>query len=73
MHPEIEKFWKDAGYRLSNKELHISGVVTGYKETYPGSCVSIIEIISFVRDYRFKDKWYSEEEMLRIVRLKAFL
>jgi hypothetical protein len=71
MHPEIKKFWQDAGYRVGND---ISGIIYGYKGL-PGGPLSIykIETLAFGNRHRFNGIWYSEEEMLKIIRLKAFI
>lgn len=68
MHPEIKKFWEDAGYSISNENLESSSVITARKSDSP-----ILETIGFGDTYKFKNKWYSEEEMLRIIRMKAFM
>ena len=81
MHPEIKKFWEDAGYIIEepgyitdpNGDRIQSGTVLGYKRLDPNSSISRIETIAFGNQYRINNKWYSEEEMLIIIRLKVFI
>jgi hypothetical protein len=81
MHPEIKKFWEDAGYIIEEPgyitdpigDRIQSGTVSGYKKIGPNSCISIIETLAFGNSHRINKKWYSEEDMLRIIRLKTFL
>jgi hypothetical protein len=67
MHPEIKKFWEDAGHTvlgpsiIETYEIHIG--------PGPGR---LIQMIAHGNHHRFNKKWYSEEEMLRIIKLKAF-
>lgn len=81
MHPEIKKFWKDAGYSIESEPGYITdpggnriqlGTITAYKKTDLKFAVSKIETIAFGDQHRFNGEWYSEEEMLRIIKLKAF-
>ena len=67
MNSEIKKFWEKLG--------HVSGpTLINSWEIYIGDGpIYRIETIAHGNKYRFENKWYSEEEMLRIVRLKAFL
>lgn len=72
MHSEIKKFWQDAGYTPSGGEpptyiweIHIP--IGG-----PFN-ISLIEIVCHGNEYLFNKEWYSEEEMLRIIKQKAFL
>jgi hypothetical protein len=68
MHPEIKKFWEDAGHMVRGPTL-----INSY-EIYVGQApIWRIETIAHGNRYRFNSEWYSEEEMLRIVRLKAFI
>jgi hypothetical protein len=73
IHPEIKKFWEEAGHTvvgpslIDSWEIHISTDPTGVWPLYR------IEIICHGDRYRYNGQWYSEEEMLRIIKLKAFL
>ena len=72
MHPDIKKFWEDSGHNISvyvigderlwiaRKNGELSGGHIIYHHT--GS-----------DEYYWDHSWYNEEEMLRIVKLKAFL
>jgi len=68
MNPLIKKFWEDAGHTvlgpsiIDSYEIHIG----------PGP-IRLIEMIAHGNKYRFNKQWYSEEEMLRIIKLKAFV
>lgn len=73
MHPTIKKFWEDAGWDISNEDQIGTGTVSGYKHIGGPWPISKIKTLAFGATYAFDDKWYSEEEMLRIVKLKAFL
>jgi len=81
MHPEIKKFWEDAGYSVTEpgyitdpkgEQIQL-GTISGYKKAAYNSAVSKIETIAFGNQHRFNGKWYSEEDMLRIIRLKIFI
>jgi hypothetical protein len=73
MHPEIKKFWQDEGYSIPFQDDPALGTVSGYKPIDGAPYISKIEILAFGDKYRFKGEWYSEEEMLRIIHLKAFI
>lgn len=73
MHPDIRKFWEAAGYRIENADQIGTGVVSGVKRTSSKFDVSIIEVIGFGDRHRFNKVWYSEEEMLRLIKMKALL
>lgn len=73
MHPEIKKFWAEAGYVIENENQITSGVITAYKRINSILPISIIETIGFGSQHRINGNWYSEQEMLKIIRLKAFL
>jgi hypothetical protein len=75
MHPEIKKFWIEAGYILIGGqpptyiwEIHINLGISGL-----GIDVYRMETVCHGNKYRFNKEWYSEEEALKIVKLKAFL
>lgn len=74
MHPEIKKFWEDQGYDCSRLERRYNTTYAykGNQSTmraiyYEISCDNIVYFINEVT------KMYSEKEMLRLIRLKAFL
>ena len=82
MHPKIEAFWKNAGYKIEvcpkfdNKEL---SYVHAIKKNEFG--VKIPNLIAYTFKeyglitiyYRFNDKIYFESQMLKLVNLKGFL
>lgn len=82
MHPEIEKFWKDLGYYIiidvlqsdlwrfywvlmkNERQIKFAGVSDDVPQgTKKAPCTR----------HFIDDKEYSEEEMLKIIGLKAFL
>lgn len=80
MHPEIKKFWESEGYSISNEDQKMTGTVSGYKSIKVDAdsqyaIISKIETLAFGDRYRWPSngQWYSEEEMLRIIKQKAFL
>lgn len=71
MHPEIKKFWEEAGWEIENENQELSGTVTATKKI--DFAMGIIETIAFGNEHRYNGKWFTEEEMLRIIRMHAFL
>lgn len=71
MHPEIKKFWEDAGYTIEPGDARIQAIYGQGKVNEFGG--RKIEVLMFNGEYRFGSKWVSEEEMLRIIKLKAFI
>ena len=77
MHPEIRKFWEDAGYEIeiySTKDK--KKLAYGYKGlkspnqfNNDWSCATLM----FGNQYRFNGNWLSEEDLLKIIKLKAFI
>ena len=73
MHTEIKSYWERIG-RIESKHFPLFKV-TEYRCIYEnGLRILIVAIIrdNGSGDYWFRGKARSEEEMLRIVRLKAF-
>jgi hypothetical protein len=68
MNPLIRKFWEDAGKAVYGPNA--KGSYTIYIGAEP---IFLIETIAHGDMYRFNKKWYSEEEMLRIIKIKAFI
>jgi hypothetical protein len=68
MHPEIRKFWEDAGHKLIGPSL----IDTWEIHRGPGPFY-LIDVVCHGNRHRINKEWYSEEEMLRIIRLKAFI
>jgi hypothetical protein len=75
MHPEIRKFWEKVGTVICIDKP------TGSITNVPFYCVNIgtkSEAIAAMYDddtlaYRLGDRWYTEEVMLRLIKIKAFL
>ena len=68
MHPKIRKFWEDAGYTISENSIIDSQ--EGWKNNNP--YIRLLETLRHGNRYRFNGKWYSEQEMLKIIKLSAF-
>lgn len=68
MHPEIKKFWENSGHELVGPSF-----IETWEILIGDGCIRRIETVCHGDSYRYNEKWYSEEEMLRIIRLKAFL
>lgn len=81
MHPNIKKFWEDAGYEVICLRPAIEDDYTFWTAMKDGKQSFYVARISnndLVADsYRLPDEIscniFSEEEMLRIIKLKAFL
>lgn len=83
MNPLIEKFWNDAGYTISkirsggnpttgeSSQGHIWCLIT--EDAFYG-LVGISKSSQTKCDYYFfNNQKYSEEEMLKIIKMKAFI
>jgi hypothetical protein len=70
MHPDIKKFWNKKGHTLvgGHSPMYIWEI---YIDLGMGVCIS--EIVCHGNLYRFNKEWYSEEKMLKIIKMKAFL
>lgn len=85
MHPEIKKFWREAGYTYIENEdqaSHVTaldgeviylGTVTGYLNLGGPFNITRMDTLAFGDQHRYKGVWYTEEQMLKIVKMKAFL
>ena len=74
MHPKILQFWIDAGYNpYETGEYYDSSGVHNYWAISPYSEIAIIyQYLAFSNKYFFAGNKYSEEEMLKIIKLKSF-
>lgn len=77
MNLEIQKFWEDCGYTIKFRP-DISYVADAWKDDkkeFLAVCVITNNVLMYrwANDTKSPGLWYSEEEMLKIVRLKAFL
>jgi hypothetical protein len=69
MHPDIEKFYTDAGLDIA------------YMSKFYAWAIKVEGVYSIIARresdnqvlYELEGAWYDEEEMLRIIKLKAFL
>jgi len=85
MHPDIKQFWLDSGCTyIENEDQTQSvtgpdgkviylGTVTGHFSLGGPFNISITDTLAFGDRHRYRGVWYTEEQMLRFVRLKAFL
>jgi hypothetical protein len=73
MHPEIKEFWEKEGYTFQDPSpiMDSQWASKGFKGK--PSYIRQIDLLAHGDKYRFNEVWYSEEEMLRIVRMKAFI
>lgn len=63
----IRKFWEDIG------TVYGPSILESYEVHIGSGPIRLIEIVAHGNLYRFNKKWYSEEEMLRIIKIKAFI
>jgi hypothetical protein len=69
MHPEIKKFWVNAGYSIS--QTPINDTIYYY--------INIIECVGYCdnginEQFHFiNGNWYNERQALKIVKMKAFM
>ena len=72
LHPLVEEFWVKAGWTLQHRGEDNTTVIriknNDYYESRPVATTGQLGII-----YWFMDDWYMEEEVLRLIKLKAFL
>jgi len=81
MHPDIKEFWEKRGQSIGGYSFSAIDVwfVISDPEYYnqggppPPLKDDIIYMSAKIKNYRLNDLWYSEEEMLRIIKQKAFL
>jgi len=75
MHPEIKKFWENVGVVncIDEPTDHITNVPYYYVNIGIRSLTIAAKWYGDGLFYHLNDKWYSEEDMLRMVKLKAFL
>ena len=62
------------GYSISNEDQSFTGTVSGHirlDKAHPW--IRRIDTLAFGDEHRYEGKWYSEAQMLRIIRQKAFL
>jgi hypothetical protein len=72
MHPDIRKFWEDAGYHVGIPSA-LTQISEGWKRTDEDSWIRLLVTCSHGKSYLFNKKWYSEKDMLKIIKLKVFL
>lgn len=73
MHPEIKKFWEGAGYKVVQ-----SSELNWWASKWEDVLLHDMQIAELLPSGEYFYRWprgerRSEQEMLRIVRLKAFL
>lgn len=78
MHPEIKEFWKKCGFEI---ELGPNGHYWFQDKTAYPNCAVFINPLESVPERKLQyfypndvnGKWYYEADMLRLIKLKAFL
>jgi len=83
MHPEIRKFWEKkfpiGSVKLGNTQIYF--VSSGNTKIFMGDLLSTHDDIIYMesktktlpfKPYKVNDKWYSEQEMLKLIKLKSF-
>jgi hypothetical protein len=71
IHPEIKKFWENQGFEVREPWFSRSQYIYGYKNSFISKLIARTDLNDSY-EYLFKN-WKSEEEMLRLIKLKAFL
>lgn len=83
MNPEIKKFWEAAGKEIQSYDYDDSKVwiaqpdIAYYKQSGPYFWNNVVVCLhlkkSNIINYYFEGKNYTEQEMLKIIKLKAFV
>lgn len=75
MHPEIRKFWEkvEVVNCIEEPTDNITYVPFYYVNIGTNSEVIAAPYINGILVYKLDDQWYSEDVMLRLIKLKAFL
>jgi hypothetical protein len=74
IHPDIKKFWSSKYEMLcENHETHQDWLIRDGKPRPTRIAIFQNRRISSDLEYKYEDKWYTEEDMLRIVNLSAFM
>jgi hypothetical protein len=75
IHPLIKKFWEDQGYKLERKVSSGFVEAIGIDSSRPNKYIAYVWAthISYYLTIGSSNFIYSEEEMLKIIKLKAFL
>ena len=68
MHPLIKKFWEEEGHAVIGPSIIDSCEI--YIGTGP---FYLIEMVAHGNMHRFNGIWYSEEEMLKLIKMKSFI
>jgi hypothetical protein len=72
VHPDVIAFWGKKGYTVESREVHDLGM---YWDIVKGHAIFHTIVQTFIdrpNIYYWGDKEYSEEEIVRIIKLKAF-
>lgn len=75
MNQYIKEFWKENGYQLIEDKCEIDGErVVGVKHDIKNYIFYIIPVYIYsTKQYIYNNSFLSEDEMLRFIKLKAFL
>jgi hypothetical protein len=72
VHPEVIAFWEKKGYTVKSREGHDFGM---FWDIVKGSAIFHTITQTFIdrpNIYYWDNKEYSEEQIVRIIRMKAF-
>jgi hypothetical protein len=74
IHPDIKNFWARK-YEIicENHESHQDWLIKDGKHRPTKIAIFHDHRISSDLEYKYEDKWYTKEDMLRIVNLSAFM
>lgn len=75
LHPEIRKFWEKYGVVncIDEPTSHVTNIPYYYISKRDGSTETIAAPYGSRLAYFFGDKSFYEEDMLRVIKLKAFV
>ena len=75
IHPNIEKFWTDQGFRIEYRPYSYQWIaISEYNVRRLISYISVdMDTLISTNLYSFSNMFYTEEEMLKIIKLKAFI
>jgi hypothetical protein len=71
IHPDVKKFWEDAGYRVD--ATHFGDIIANWWAERNGQPSILIATERPEVKYVIADGWYTEKQTLKIIKLKAFI
>lgn len=74
MNEYIKKFWEESGYKVREELYNNKRESYAVKQDMSKNTFYILPVYNSNADeYYYEDSSYSEDEMLRIIKMKAFL